>query len=1418
MVLVDTVADTGDGVLSELEPTNVAITELLVTFDEEIVGGGSSSNFLLVEGGLDGNLDTTACGPLAGDDTSIAIDSAVYASLTTTLALSGGVTLPDGEFRLLVCATLTDLGGNALDGDDDGDGPDDFARTFAVDTVPPTNPTAISSSTHGLGTWSSVTGFAADWSGGSDDRSGLAGASVVIDGNPNTAVDCTIEVAGTAGTGTTAATLGEGAWYVHLRLVDRAGNCAVGETEAGFWGIDTSAPGAPGAISSPSHDPVSTPVSDATIDVEWGAASDGLSGVASYLYLFDGSPSGNCLGGSTASLAATSGALGDGSWYLHVCAVDLAGNTGAVIHGGPWFVDTTPPAGLAVSSSSHTVSTWSNDAGVDFSFSGATDGNGIAGYAVVFDRASGTEPACSVTQTGSIFTGSSSPDAGDWWIHVRAVDGADNCGSTVHLGPFQIDTVAPGDGERPWSRPTMRSVWPSIDPDHRDELVRRQRRPLRRRRLLGAVQQQRFDDLRRRRGDGEHLLHQRRARARRLVRPGLRPRRGRKLGSGDQAGPYTVDLVAPQVVLVDSVAATPDNQLSEGETTGLAITQLRVTFGEGMSTSVSLPSSYRLIAAGSDGFQTVSCAGGVSPQDLAVAIDSVSSLGGSTYGLALHGGAELPTGDYRLLACASLTDAAGNHLDGNGDTVANDDFVRSFTIDRSPPTVTLVGTTAPTSGAGLDEDEATNAAIAQLLVTFSEAVYDPIGHTNPDDVTNPGNYRLVESGGDGFQSVSCQMGVDPADVALAVDVVTYDGLSHTATLSVNGGVVLGEGSIASSSAARRRSSMPLGLPLDGDVNGTGGDDFVRNFQVDTTTPSNPVLTPNLPPGAWTNANGLVVTWSGATDDSSGSGLAGYSVLFDLTSGTDPGTSVDIVEAAAHQAATTLADGAPHYFHLVTCDRAGNCAPPVETGPFQVDTQLPSSPAPVISSSHGDGLPHSNAAISVSWAASVDQPGLSGVSAYLVSLQSAAAPPVCGGTSTGSTSTTLNGTCGRQLLRPRLRRRRRRQRQQRGGRRTVRRRYGRPDRARGELDRATPSRPGRTTTRVDFGFSGATDPNGVAGYAVAYDQSSATDPTCAATQTASTFTGSSSPDADRLVDPRPGHRWRRQLRQHGASRSVPGRHAESVGADRAASPSHDVGVASNDDTVEVDWTAALDQAGLSGIDGYGFFFSTGEDDDCDGRSTSRRTCFRRRAAPLADGEHHFHLCAVDNAGNWSAVASIGPFVIDTAGAAVSRSARWPTPATASSRKGSRRRSGLTQLIVEFDGAMFDASGDSDPADVTNPANYRLYQAGSGRGAADGGLRYAAGDDVEVPFAAASYSASTTTTALSLSSSLALPQGSYRLLVCPTLEDDAGTTIAGFTRNFTVQTTDRLANPNFDHDLAGWVVTEPSPEACCGARAI
>ncbi len=565
----------------------MAITELSVTFSEEVLGGDSTASFLLVEGGIDGTLDTAACGPLAGDDASVAIDSAVYSSLssTSTLALSGGAALVDGTYRLLVCGTVTDLGGNALDDDDDDDGNDDFERNFVVDTVPPTNPTAISSSTHPYAAWSQATVFTAQWSGATDELSGLAGYSVVIDGNPSGSADTSIEA-------------GDTARHRHV-LGDAGRRCLVRprprlrqRRQLRHWAWRRTASGGStprrrprrDAITSSSHDPAGTAVSDDTIDVAWGAATDTFAGVASYSYAFDGNPTGSCAGGSTASLSATSGALADGSHYVHVCAVDFAGNTGAAVHGGPYVVDTAGPTGLVVSSSSHTVSTWSNDSSVDFVFSGATDANGVAGYAVVYDQTTGTEPACATTQAASTFTGSSSPDGDHWWIHVRALDAAGNCGDAVHFGPFWIDTAAPGapgtvtssshDGG-PTNDTTIDVAWGAasdalsgidgysfffngVDEDcdgtmDSDDDERSASSP-----PLAA---------------GTWYFH--------VCAVDL----AGNWGAVTTGGPYTIDLSAPRVTNLDSVA-TSGGAIGEGEVVNVEITQLLVSFDEAMDATL----------------------------------------------------------------------------------------------------------------------------------------------------------------------------------------------------------------------------------------------------------------------------------------------------------------------------------------------------------------------------------------------------------------------------------------------------------------------------------------------------------------------------------------------------------------------------------------------------------------------------------------------------------------------------------------------------------------------------------------------------------------------------------------------------------------------------------------------------------------
>ena len=259
-------------------------------------------------------------------------------------------------------------------------------QKFGLDEIPPSDPTSTSTSPS-AGAWTNDNTVQVTWSGAADNLggSGLAGYSVEWNYSAVSTPDAMVDVPHTADPhSTTSPALADGNdGYFHLRTCDLAGNCTAGVHAGPFW-IDTASPGATGVVSSISHGD-GLPKSNPTVDISWAAASDALSGVAVYRYGFTATatpPACSGLGTTTATLAGSSGSLADGIWYAHVCAVDGAGNLGAVTAGGPYVVDTTAPTGLLVSSSSHTVSTWSSDASIEFGFSGATDANGVAGYAV----------------------------------------------------------------------------------------------------------------------------------------------------------------------------------------------------------------------------------------------------------------------------------------------------------------------------------------------------------------------------------------------------------------------------------------------------------------------------------------------------------------------------------------------------------------------------------------------------------------------------------------------------------------------------------------------------------------------------------------------------------------------------------------------------------------------------------------------------------------------------------------------------------------------------------------------------------------------------------------------------------------------------------------------------------------------------
>ena len=110
------------------------------------------------------------------------------------------------------------------------------------DTLPPTNPTGLSSPSHTLSVWSNSRQVQVVWSGAADDRSGVAGYSVVWDSAPNTLPDTVLDLPAEVTT-TTSSPLADGKnHYFHLRTVDNAGNWTTSAVHLGPFWIDATLP------------------------------------------------------------------------------------------------------------------------------------------------------------------------------------------------------------------------------------------------------------------------------------------------------------------------------------------------------------------------------------------------------------------------------------------------------------------------------------------------------------------------------------------------------------------------------------------------------------------------------------------------------------------------------------------------------------------------------------------------------------------------------------------------------------------------------------------------------------------------------------------------------------------------------------------------------------------------------------------------------------------------------------------------------------------------------------------------------------------------------------------------------------------------------------------------------------------------
>jgi hypothetical protein len=142
---------------------------------------------------------------------------------------------------------------------------------FKIDTVPPTNPTSVSSTDHTLGVWSGDPTISMIWSGATDSASGVSGYSYVFDTSASTLPDTAVETGGNTGTSALLPTGNNK--YFHIRTVDAAGNWSPTPAHVGTYWIDVTPP------SSFASSPAS--VGSTSFTVSW-SGSDGQSGLANY--------------------------------------------------------------------------------------------------------------------------------------------------------------------------------------------------------------------------------------------------------------------------------------------------------------------------------------------------------------------------------------------------------------------------------------------------------------------------------------------------------------------------------------------------------------------------------------------------------------------------------------------------------------------------------------------------------------------------------------------------------------------------------------------------------------------------------------------------------------------------------------------------------------------------------------------------------------------------------------------------------------------------------------------------------------------------------------------------------------------------------------------------------------------------------
>ena len=273
----------------------------------------------------------------------------------------------------------------------------------------------------------------------------LAGYSAVVDANPGTVPPATVTH---PGPGLSLDLPAEGTSYLHVRAV--AANGVAGPTQHHLIKADWTGP-AVTSLEVPSHPDPDKPNGALALSARYTSGPD-LSGVVGYAVSVTHGATDAASGAPRPGGSYETTLPAEGDWYLHVAAVDMAGNRGTSWH-RKLTVDT-PPDAPVISSATHPVP---GTAYPTQDFVATWTGTRTAWartWAVGLDHTPDTVPGVASASTETRY--SARLAAGEWWLHVRGVDVTGTPGATAHLRVV-VDAPAnrfsqPRAGQTVWGR------------------------------------------------------------------------------------------------------------------------------------------------------------------------------------------------------------------------------------------------------------------------------------------------------------------------------------------------------------------------------------------------------------------------------------------------------------------------------------------------------------------------------------------------------------------------------------------------------------------------------------------------------------------------------------------------------------------------------------------------------------------------------------------------------------------------------------------------------------------------------------------------------------------------------------------------------------------------------------------------------